>query len=504
MPFVPTDKPAGVPLEDLDHATPGLIGHRSRVTGQRLLACHSLDTEVSGAAALAISAGAVREFGAQSARGEVRWVFRLVTDRATTDRRELAPVDDPTAVYRRVPSPRTPERPGIVSGPSLWELETRDPRTDRVRQWASQMGIPVLGDTTHGGSPFGRLMLHCAQIRFACGHSSFCFNAPQPLLFERLDDLGNADLVTWLMALDRRQRLFDLGEDTTVRLIHTDGNGIRCDRFGPVCWFYWYRPLPPADDDLATVAALTAAAGATEWRVQHMTDRGGNPQTRRLWSSGGPPEWTACEHGVRYLCRERQGLSPGLFLDQRQNRLWVQTHAAGQRVLNLFAYTGGFGLAAARGGAREVVNVDVSRRTLTWARENYEINGLGLGLEGDRVEFQAVDARLFLKGCSRRGRTFDLVICDPPSFARSREGVWRLDSHLPDLVRMAASVLAPGASLVVSTNYEQWSQQRLESVVGRGLSAHDGARRADLPLADWDFELPGEPPVLKSVRFQVE
>lgn len=500
MSFVQADKPAGIPLEDVDGLTSGLIGHRSQVTGQYLLACHSLDTEVSGAVVLATSGEARRDFGARCAGGEVRFVFRMVTDRVGPGSLELTPADHPTTVFRRMPDPGGPS---ADKPPSLWEVEARESRAEPVRRRAAELGIPILGDPLHGGSPFPRLMLHCTEIGLGCQRPSHCFSSTQPLLFARLTDLANADLATWLTALDRRQRLFDLGDESTVRLIHTDGNGVRCDRFGPLCWFYWYRRHAPGDGDLATVEALAAAAGAAHWRVHHMTDRGGDPQTQHLWSSGGPAEWTGCEHGLRYLFRERQGLSPGLFLDQRQNRRWVQAHAAGRRVLNLFAYTGGFGLAAAHGGAAQVTNVDTSRRTLDWARDNFALNGLDATPETSRVEFQAIDARLFLKGCRRRGRTFDLVVCDPPSFARSREGVWRVDRDLPELVRAAADTLAPGASLVVSTNYEQWTQQQLDSVVSRALSSFDRCRCADLPPADWDFEAPGDPPVLKAVRFEM-
>ena len=304
----------------------------------------------------------------------------------------------------------------------------------------------------------------------------------------------------WLVCVERRQRTFTIEAETTVRLIHTDGGPLRCDRLGPVCWFYWYGSEPPTHRQRSHVATVAAVSGASHWRLQWMSDRGRDPQQRTLWGAGygGDGEWVGSENGVRYLFREGQGLSPGLFLDQRRNRLWVRERARGQRVLNLFSYTGGFGLCAAAGGAVEIANVDSSRNTQEWARRNFELNGLALA----EVEFPVTDARLFVKGCARRGRQFDLIVCDPPSFARCRDGVFQLGRHLAPLVDDMLSILAPRGSLVVSTNYEKWDRRQLQRVVADRVAGR--GRILPMPEQDWDFELPGDDgePILKSVRVQ--
>ena len=288
-----------------------------------------------------------------------------------------------------------------------------------------------------------------------------------------MSDLPNP----WRRALDRRRRLFDLAAaDLCARLLDDEDGSLRCDRYGPVCWFYWYREYSPGPEDLERLTAFTAAAGARHWHLRHMPDRGSDPGQRRHRSSPGAPEtWTAAEGGLRFRLRAGGGQSPGLFLDQRRNRGWVRDRASGARVLNLFAYTGAFGIAALAGGASEVVQNDVSRANLDWARENASLNGL----DRAAVEYAAVDARLLVEGCRRRGRRFDGIVCDPPAFARSRgrdRGPWRVERDLPALVRACAGLLSPGGWLLVSSGCESWREGAFEEAVRQGL---DGGQRLE-------------------------
>ena len=303
------------------------------------------------------------------------------------------------------------------------------------------------------------------------------------------------DRRAWLGAVERRLADPSLRRLQAVRLIHTDGNGVRCDRLGPVCWFYWYRPTPPTGHQMQCFAEICRLAGCERWITREMSERGSDPNQGRTWNSGeAPAAWRVTEHGLAYLLRSDRGRSPGLFLDQRRNRQWILGGARGRKVLNLFAYTGGFGLCAARGGASEVVNVDSSRTNLEWARENARLNGL----EGTSIEFAAVDARLFLRGCRRRGRRFDLIVCDPPSFSRGPEGVFRIERDLPSLLDDAAALLEPGGKMLVCSNYEKWTTFRFEQAAAEALRGR-GAVPKPAPEADPDFEAPGAERILKSV-----
>ena len=490
MAYLSVNKPAGCRTASRGDVQ-GMADYVSRDSGERLRAPVDLDTDASGAVAYARTARAEIELAGLFLAGQVRQLFLAVTDRPTPPDLVSASGRDAAAedpVFRR----REPPNGGPFT---MWEIVTFTQNAQQIRQRAAQLGIHLLGDTTHGGSAYPRLMLHCAEIAFQSAFAGEVrHTVPLPPSFRRIGRPGRGSLAAWLAAFDRRHALFEFDATSAIRLLHTDGEGVRCDRLGPVCWFYWYRQRPPDEDDLADVAALVDEAGAGHWKVHYMSDRGDDPQRRQRWSSDdGMGSWEGTEHGLRYRFKADQGLSPGLFLDQRRNRAWVAGHSAGRRVLNLFSYTGGFGVCAADGGAAEIVNVDTSQRTLDWSRENFALNEL----DTDAVEFCPVDAGRFLEGCGKRGRDFDLIICDPPSFSRGREGVFRVDRDLWALLQRAVEVLAPGGDLLVSVNYESWDAVRFRHLVRAAVPEHIDVQAA--PSPDWDFELPGQEPLLKSL-----
>jgi len=498
-------KPAGCYTSSPDCEREGMCEYLSRQTGEQLRAPSSLDAAVSGAVVFARSDRTERELVELLRGRRIKRQYLAVTDRPLPDDGSIS-TDEPDRVSAVRHTSAADVGSGVTfrryraaaghTGPyTVLEVQTSDDATRELRRRAARLGIPLLGDGDNGGSAFPRLMLHCAEISFNSEiGGAVRHHVPTPSVISRLGKPGRGSLNAWLTALDRRQGLFPNDEEATFRIMHSDGEGVRCDLLGEVCWFYWFRQRPPDDDDLADIADLTNEAGVRHWKVQYMGDRGDNPRAHRQWHSSDLESWTGAENGLRYLLRSDRGLSPGLFLDQRRNRGWVKENADGCRVLNLFSYTGGFGLCAAAGGATEVANVDTSRRTLDWSRENFALNGL----DATRLEFRPVDARGFLAGCRKRGRTFDLVICDPPSFSRGREGVFRLERDLAGILREAADVLAPGGTLLVSTNYEGWSRTRFDQVV-RGALQGGKFRFRPPPPPDWDFELPGEERIQKSL-----
>lgn len=149
-----------------------------------------------------------------------------------------------------------------------------------------------------------------------------------------------------------------------------------------------------------------------------------------------PRDLVVEEHGIRFHARLHEGQKTALFLDQRENRHTVESLAAGRRVLNLFGYTGGFSVYAARGGASNVVTVDVAENAIADARENFRLNGF----DPDVHDFVAADVFEYLHGAAERRERFDLVVCDPPSFARSR-------AHRDKAIQAYARVNAAGLSV---------------------------------------------------------
>jgi 23S rRNA (cytosine1962-C5)-methyltransferase len=148
------------------------------------------------------------------------------------------------------------------------------------------------------------------------------------------------------------------------------------------------------------------------------------------------------EHGVRYRVDVVGGHKTGLYIDQRDNRALVGEHAAGRRVLNCFCYTGGFTLAARRGGATEATSIDASAEALAMAAANERDNGF----ESPSTWLQAnvFDA---LKSMLAEGRQFDLIVLDPPKFAPSVQHVDAAARAYKDINLKALRLLAPGGLL---------------------------------------------------------
>src|SRR5439155_6916889 len=126
---------------------------------------------------------------------------------------------------------------------------------------------------------------------------------------------------------------------------------------------------------------------------------------------------SSAEDGMRFLVNLAEGQKTGYYLDQRDNRAAVARLCAGKRVLDAFCYTGGFGLYAAKAGAGEVLGLDASEPALELARRNAAANGLG------NIGFECADVFRRLADLVASGRKFDVLILDPPKFARNRAAV---------------------------------------------------------------------------------
>jgi 23S rRNA (cytosine1962-C5)-methyltransferase len=202
------------------------------------------------------------------------------------------------------------------------------------------------------------------------------------------------------------------------------------------------------------------------------------------------------ERGVPFEVRLGDGLSPGLFLDQRDNRARFAAEAPGKRVLNLFAFTCAFGAVAARAGARETTNVDLSKAILERGKRNYALLG---DLPGQH-RFLARDVLEALPRMERRGERFDLIALDPPSYASSARGRFSVERDYAQLVAGALSVLSPGGVLLACTNHAGITGHELRSRIEEGArSVGRRTRQVEFSPPPPDFPLdPAKPPHLKS------
>lgn len=200
------------------------------------------------------------------------------------------------------------------------------------------------------------------------------------------------------------------------------------------------------------------------------------------------------EHEWNLEVRLYDGFSTGLFLDQRENRAFVSRAVANMRrvrggvvtVLNTFAYTCAFSVAAAKGGA-VTTSVDVSGRYLDWGRRNFAHNGLDVGAH----RFAKMDTFEFLEYAKRKTLRYDLIVLDPPSFASGskRKGIrpWSSVADYARLVTAASGVLTRQGMIVASTNTQELCRPgRLEREITRGLG--EEPRWHVLPPPPPDFE----------------
>ncbi|MGV2288554.1 class I SAM-dependent rRNA methyltransferase [Trinickia sp. YCB016] len=197
----------------------------------------------------------------------------------------------------------------------------------------------------------------------------------------------------------------------------------------------------------AIVAALVGATGCPnvyERSDVSIREKEGLEQTTGVLAGDPPPATLITnENGVRYHVDVRSGHKTGFYVDQRDNRALVQAYAAERDVLNCFCYTGGFSLAALKGGAKRVVSIDSSGEALALAQENVTANDF----DASRAQWLDADAFKTLRRLYDEGERFDLVVLDPPKFAPSREHVDRAARAYKDINLTGFKLLRPGGLL---------------------------------------------------------
>lgn len=263
-------------------------------------------------------------------------------------------------------------------------------------------------------------------------------------------------------AIVRRRFLFD---DTTnaARIINAEGDelsGLVVDRYNDLA------VVEIANRGVEQVKQLIIdglqSVAPRIWFKNDLPVR----QLEQLPAENEPVEATTIlESGLRFRIDPGEGQKTGFFLDQRENRRLTRTLAGGKRALNLFSYTGAFGVYAAAGGATSVTNVDVSARAIELARENHALN------ERD-AEFVVADAFQYVRQQRER---FDFIVCDPPAFAKSRGDVDRAARGYKDINLYAMKLVEPGGMLMTFSCSGHMSLDLFQKVIF--AAALDAGRR---------------------------
>ncbi|HEY8428178.1 MAG TPA: class I SAM-dependent methyltransferase, partial [Sandaracinaceae bacterium] len=413
---------------------------------------------------------------------------------------------DPRA-KRAVSEVRVIERAGSRA---LLEVRIETGRTHQIRAQLAAEGAPVVGDALYGGEPAPRLMLHASSIALAhpVRGTPLSVRAPIPPLFSRalrgrLDEPLEDALAR---AVERRFGLAHRDDLSAFRLLD-EGDGIAglaVDVYDDWLVAHLYSDAIEArlDEVLDALTRLGPRGVYLKRRPKQanvIVDPKDGTWAPALPVRGEPaPDPLAIrENGLAYLVRLGDGLSTGIFLDQRENRRRVRELAKGARVLNLFAYTCGFTVAAAAGGARESLSIDASASALARGRANLE----HAGLASPAHAFEAADVFEALARLAKAGERFDLVIVDPPTYSTTRASRWTSGADWRALAAACLRVLARGGRMLACSNDRRLKQAKLRRYV------HEAARDAGVEIAQLkdlpcpsDFPPPfGEEPHLKSL-----
>lgn len=275
-------------------------------------------------------------------------------------------------------------------------------------------------------------------------------------------------------AISRRRSIFDTSTNA-ARLVHAEGDelsSIIIDRYGDVVVIEisnrgaeQFKPLivETVQRELSPRAIYfkndLPARGLERLSLEdEVVDSTGAGTSAEL-------KTTILESGLSFIVDPREGQKTGFFLDQRENRRITRELAAGKRVLNLFSYSGAFGVYAAAGGATAVRNVDISAKAIDVARENHSLNG-------SAAEFTVADVFQYVRNSVGK---FDLVVCDPPAFAKSRGDVDRAARGYKDVNLHAMRLVTPGGYMLTFSCSGHMSIDLFQKVIF--AAAVDAGRR---------------------------
>jgi 23S rRNA (cytosine1962-C5)-methyltransferase len=360
---------------------------------------------------------------------------------------------------------------------ALVRLEPQTGRTHQLRAQLAAVGAPIAGDELYGGEPAPRLMLHAARLEGAALGAPI--ESAVPACFSTWLESGAvtvSDDVTPALRDAGCLRYALRGKTDTYRLSNGEGDllpGLVIDVYGA------YAVLSVYDaallDRVETIARQVHSLGFTGVYLKKRVRADLRERDARdlapevpLVGEAAPAEHVVTENGMRIATALGDGLSTGLFVDQRDNRERMRAWAAGGRMLNLFSYTCSFSVAAALGGATETVSVDLAGRALDRGRRNFEHNGL----DPREHKFWKEDAVKWLARAGRRGERFRAIVLDPPSFSTVGKGTFSVDKRYGEVASLALALLEPGGRLLAVTNHTKTSARALRKIL------HDAAREA--------------------------
>lgn len=348
-------------------------------------------------------------------------------------------------------------------GRALVELSPETGRMHQLRVQLAAVDAPITGDELYGGAAAWRLLLHC-RARVVLGER---FEAALPEELSGWVATGSS----FVPLAGFRARVLDAAVlraplragGNVFRVVNEQGDGlpgVTIDRYGEYCVLS--LSTPEAEQEMGNIAQYLVEQGArgayVKRRERRDLRRAEAPELAPNTPSAGEPApapLSVDERGLTILTELGDGLSTGLFIDQRDNRARIREMSSGKQVLNLFSYTCSFSVAAALGGALKVTSVDLSGRALERGKQNFGASGLA----AERHEFVQTDAVRFVRGAVKHSRRFDVIVLDPPSFATVGKATFRFERDITGLMADCLKMLGETGVLLCVTNHKKTSVQ---------------------------------------------
>ena len=256
---------------------------------------------------------------------------------------------------------------------------------------------------------------------------------------------------------------------TAFRLFNQEGDGfggLTVDLYGEYAVFSWYNSY--VYQIRQTISeAFRQVFPEVLGTYEKIRFKGLDYESAHVYGQEAPDFFTVLENGVLYQVFMNDGLMTGIFLDQHEVRSsLVDGLAMGKSLLNMFSYTAAFSVAAAMGGASQTTSVDLAKRSRELSQAHFQANGIST----DDHRFIVMDVFEYFKYAKRKGLTYDVIVLDPPSFARNKKQTFSVAKDYHKLISQSLEILNPEGIIIASTNAANVSRQKFTEQIDKGFA----------------------------------
>ena len=270
-------------------------------------------------------------------------------------------------------------------------------------------------------------------------------------------------------AKEKRSAYYQDECTTAFRLFNQEGDGFggfTIDLYGDYAVFSWYNSYVYQIRKVIS-EAFRQVFPEVLGTYEKIRFKGLDYESAHVYGQEAPEFFTVLENGVLYQVFMNDGLMTGIFLDQHEVRgSLVDGLAMGKSLLNMFSYTAAFSVAAAMGGASQTTSVDLAKRSRELSQAHFQANGIST----DDHRFIVMDVFEYFKYAKRKGLTYDVIVLDPPSFARNKKQTFSVAKDYHKLISQSLEILNPEGIIIASTNAANVSRQKFTEQIDKGFA----------------------------------